>query len=157
MRRHAKVELVHNRPLVCRRSRVAQACGQVYIAVFSGPPWRNDSSCCRRHAQRRDRRLFGHPPRSGLPLAQALFCRSSQRAGKTCSSGSPPDFPPNLVVKVKALACELPAQRCRPLSRWSTRGLEQQLQESGLVASVSGSALWRRLHEDSLRPWYHRG
>ena len=29
-------------------------------------------------------------------------------------------------------------------------------QQSGLVASVSGSTLWRWLHEDALRPWYHR-
>ena len=26
----------------------------------------------------------------------------------------------------------------------------------GLVASVSGSTLWRWLHEDAIRPWYHR-
>jgi len=65
-------------------------------------------------------------------------------------------FPPDLVVQVKALACELPAQHGRPLSRWSTQDLIQQVQQSGLVASVSGSTLWRWLHEDALRPWYHR-
>src|SRR5208283_4848087 len=65
-------------------------------------------------------------------------------------------FPPDLVVQVKALACELPAQHGLPLSRWSTRDLVQQVQQSGLVASVSGSTLWRWLHEDALRPWYHR-
>jgi DDE superfamily endonuclease len=27
---------------------------------------------------------------------------------------------------------------------------------SGLVASISGSTLWRWLHEDAIRPWYHR-
>jgi hypothetical protein len=41
-------------------------------------------------------------------------------------------------------------------SRWSTSDLVQQVQHSGLVASVSGSTLWRRLHEDAIRPWYHR-
>jgi DDE superfamily endonuclease len=65
-------------------------------------------------------------------------------------------FPPDLVVQVKALACELPAQYGRPLSRWSTSDLVQQVQQSGLVASVSGSTLWRWLHEDAIRPWYHR-
>jgi hypothetical protein len=34
--------------------------------------------------------------------------------------------------------------------------LVQQVQQSGLVASVSGSTLWRWLHEDAIRPWYHR-
>jgi len=65
-------------------------------------------------------------------------------------------FPPDLVVQVKALACELPAKYDRPLSRWSTGDLVQHVQQSGLVASVSGSTLWRWLHEDAIRPWYHR-
>lgn len=65
-------------------------------------------------------------------------------------------FPPDLVVQVKALACELPAKYDRPLSRWSTTDLVQHVQRSGLVASVSGSTLWRWLHEDAIRPWYHR-
>ena len=34
--------------------------------------------------------------------------------------------------------------------------LVQQVQQSGLVASISGSTLWRWLHEDAIRPWYHR-
>jgi hypothetical protein len=50
-------------------------------------------------------------------------------------------FPPDLVVQVKALACELPATHGIPLSRWSTGDLVQQVQQSGLVASVSGSTL----------------
>jgi len=65
-------------------------------------------------------------------------------------------FPPELVVQVKALACELPAKYDLPLSRWSTPDLVQQVQHSGLVASISGSTLWRWLHEDAIRPWYHR-
>jgi hypothetical protein len=48
--------------------------------------------------------------------------------------GRPRTFSPDLVVQVKALACELPARFGLPLSRWST---------SGLVASVSGNALVR--------------
>ncbi len=65
-------------------------------------------------------------------------------------------FPPELVVQVKALACELPAKYGLPLSRWSTQDLVQQVQHRGLVASISGSTLWRWLHEDAIRPWYHR-
>jgi len=65
-------------------------------------------------------------------------------------------FPPELVVQIKALACELPAKHGLPLSRWSTTDLVQQVQQSGLVASISGSTLWRWLHEDAIRPWYQR-
>ena len=65
-------------------------------------------------------------------------------------------FPPELVVQVKALACELPAKYDQPLSRWSTSDLVQHVQQSGLVASVSGSTLLRWLHEDAIRTWFHR-
>jgi hypothetical protein len=43
-----------------------------------------------------------------------------------------------------------------PLSRWSTDDLVRQVCQSGLVASISGSTLWRWLHEDAIRPWQHR-
>jgi hypothetical protein len=65
-------------------------------------------------------------------------------------------FPPDLVVQIKALACELPAKHGLPLSRWSTDDLVRQICQSGLVASISGSTLWRWLQEDAIRPWYHR-
>ena len=54
------------------------------------------------------------------------------------------------------MACELPAKYGRPLSRWSTTDRVQQVHQSGLVASRSGSTLWRWLHEDAIRPWYQR-
>src|SRR5215467_5357646 len=65
-------------------------------------------------------------------------------------------FPPELVVQVKALACERPSTRGLPLSRWSTDDLVREVCQSGLVASLSGSTLWRWLHQDAIRPWYHR-
>src|ERR1700684_3596024 len=65
-------------------------------------------------------------------------------------------FPPDLVVQVKAWACELPATHGLPLSRWSTTDLAREALQSGLVASISGSTLWRWLHQDAIRPWYHR-
>jgi len=34
--------------------------------------------------------------------------------------------------------------------------LVREARQSGLVASISGSTLWRWLHEDAIRPWYHR-
>src|SRR5260370_545582 len=65
-------------------------------------------------------------------------------------------FPPELVVQVKAWACELPATHELPLSRWSTSDLVREVCQSGLVASISGSTLWRWLHQDAIRPWQHR-
>jgi hypothetical protein len=65
-------------------------------------------------------------------------------------------FPPELIVQVKALACELPATHHVPLSRWSLAELTQHVCHRGLVAQLSGSTLWRWLHEDAIRPWQHR-
>jgi hypothetical protein len=60
------------------------------------------------------------------------------------------------VVQVKALACELPATHNVPISRWNTPDIAQHVCQPGLVASISGSTIWRWLHEDAIRPWYHR-
>lgn len=43
-----------------------------------------------------------------------------------------------------------------PLSHWSTPDLVRQVSQSGLAATISGSTIWRWLHEDAIRPWYHR-
>lgn len=59
-------------------------------------------------------------------------------------------------MQVKALACELPSRTGVPLSRWSAADLAAEVVASGLVASVSGSTVWRWLNEDAIRPWYHR-
>jgi hypothetical protein len=34
--------------------------------------------------------------------------------------------------------------------------LAAQVRQSGLVASISGTTIWRWLNEDAIRPWYHR-
>ena len=65
-------------------------------------------------------------------------------------------FPPELVVQIKALACELPAVRGVPLSRFSGADIAREAQRCGIVASISGSTVWRWLHEDAIRPWQHR-
>src|SRR5687767_10938736 len=70
--------------------------------------------------------------------------------------GGPAFFPPELVVQVKALACEWPATRDIPLSRWSISELGTEVRQSGLVATISDSTVWRWLHADAIRPWQHR-
>lgn len=65
-------------------------------------------------------------------------------------------FPPQIVCEVKALACSLPAESGRPLSRWSCEELRREVIERGIVAEISGSTIWRWLSEDALRPWTRR-
>jgi len=59
-------------------------------------------------------------------------------------------------VHIKALACELPVTYHLPLSRWSTADLARYAHQCGLVASISGSTVWRWLNEDAIRPWRFR-
>ena len=59
-------------------------------------------------------------------------------------------------MQVKALACELPATRGLPLSRFSTVDLVREVERCGIVASISNKTVWRWLHDDAIRPWRYR-
>jgi DDE superfamily endonuclease len=69
---------------------------------------------------------------------------------------APGSFPPELVVRVKAIACELPAKLGLPLSRWSLAELGSHVRRCGLTATISDTTIWRWLNEDAIRPWQHR-
>lgn len=71
-------------------------------------------------------------------------------------SGRPRSFAPEVVAEVKAMACEPPAQREAPLSRWSSSELAAQAVTEGLVEGVSASTVRRWLREDAIKPWQHR-
>jgi hypothetical protein len=64
--------------------------------------------------------------------------------------------PPDVVVAVKALACELPAKAGKPLARWQCLDLARAAVEQGIVASISGTTIWRWLSSDAIKPWQHR-
>lgn len=64
--------------------------------------------------------------------------------------------PPELVVAVKAIACELPAKLGLPLSRLHVPDIQAEVLDRGLVASISGATIWRWLDEDAIKPWTHR-
>jgi DDE superfamily endonuclease len=64
-------------------------------------------------------------------------------------------FPPQQVAEVKAIACELPATRGLPLSKFSRVELHRLVIERG-VTSASASTIWRWLHEDAIKPWQTR-
>ena len=90
-------------------------------------------------------------------LAEAGFLSTVSPGWRiTHARGGPELFPPEVVVTVKALACELPARAQRPLARWSMSELAAATQRTGLVASISGCTIWRWLHDDAIRPWFHR-
>jgi len=65
-------------------------------------------------------------------------------------------FPPNIVIQVKALACELPFEKGIPLSRFSSDEIANEVISRGIVAQISGSTVWRWLSEDAIKPWQYR-
>ena len=65
-------------------------------------------------------------------------------------------FPPNVVVEIKALACELPAELGLPLSRLSCADVAREAVARGIVASISGATVWRWLSADAIKPWLYR-
>jgi hypothetical protein len=54
------------------------------------------------------------------------------------------------------VACELPAQRAPPLSRYRLADLQRVVAEEPAVGSLSRSTLWRLLARDALKPWRYR-
>ncbi len=54
------------------------------------------------------------------------------------------------------MACELPAERGVPLSRWSSAELAIEAVKRGIVATIAAVTIWRWLREDAIRPWNYR-
>jgi transposase len=73
-------------------------------------------------------------------------------------SGRPTIITPAARALVVALACELPAERNVPLSRYSLSELSVEVADrlGGDDIAVSRSSVWRVLINDALRPWRYR-
>jgi len=65
-------------------------------------------------------------------------------------------FPPEIIVAVKALACQLPKELGLPFSRLTQEEIARQAERQGIVASISGKTVWRWLSKDAIRPWCYR-
>jgi hypothetical protein len=61
-------------------------------------------------------------------------------------------FPPLQAATVVALACELPAQRAQPLSRYSTGELARLISADPSAPPLSRSTIWRLLDRHVLKP-----
>ena len=65
-------------------------------------------------------------------------------------------FPPRVVVEIKALACERPADLGLPLARLSVSEIARVAVARDIVEAISTTTVWRWLREDALRPWTYR-
>jgi len=101
------------------------------MILLAADGWRNDQIAdqlnCRREVVAKWRKRFFERRLAGLD--------DRDRPGR------PRVFPPEVVVQVKALACELPSSHGVPLARWNRAELARYVQESGLVGTISGSTI----------------
>lgn len=70
--------------------------------------------------------------------------------------GVRPSFPPQEIVAIKAIACELPATYDRPLSRLFIPDIIEIAIEEEVVDQISPATVWRLLDADALKPWRRR-
>jgi len=59
-------------------------------------------------------------------------------------------------AEVTALACTLPQDSGRPLSRWSSAELAQRVKDSRIASSISAATIRRWLQEERIKPWQYR-
>jgi transposase len=84
----------------------------------------------------------------GLSVREALLDRAR--------CGRPSKFSPLEVTQIKAVACEQPAKLGVPLSRFSLSEVTDWVVKAKIVPTISGSSVWRLLHQAALRPWFYR-
>ena len=90
-------------------------------------------------------------------MAQTLLRPASGRLDRSPSGRTAPEFSP---LTWWSRSRRWPAN-CRrstgaPLARWQCPDLARAAVEQGIVASISGTTIWRWLTADAIKPWQHR-
>lgn len=70
--------------------------------------------------------------------------------------GTPATFTPEQIVKVIAVACELPSESERPISHWTPRELALEVTKREIVDQISTRTVARFLDEADLKPHQSR-
>jgi len=99
---------------------------------------------------------LGVCPNTVLKWRKRFFHEGLKGLGDRPRSGRPPAFAPEVRAQVKAIACEPPAQRELPLSRYAAADIAAQAVAEGVVPSLSRATVARWLARDALRPWRHQ-
>ncbi len=63
---------------------------------------------------------------------------------------NPVIFPPQVVMEIKALACQLPMESDLPFSRFSNNDIAREAVKRGIIASISKTTVWRWLSNDAI-------
>jgi hypothetical protein len=91
------------------------------------------------------------------PNGENASLTSAWLASRKChGAGDPALFPPEIMISIKALACQLPKDLGLPLSKLTHDEIARYAVKQGIVASISGKTVWRWLSKDAIRPWCYR-
>jgi hypothetical protein len=111
---------------------------------------------------------YEHPDWSNTAIASAVGCTDRTvrngvngagpgRPSRKPRDGARPAFSPSRVrLQVTALACTLPRDSGRPLSRWSAAELARTVIQRRIVRRISASTIKRWLKADRIKPWQYR-
>jgi hypothetical protein len=94
------------------------------------------------------------------PIGRCTSGGGAAGRGRRCRTRLGPGdhafFPSAVRAQVTALACTLPRDSGKPLSRWSTSELARAVVRRGIVRRISGATIQRWLQADRINPWrYH--
>ena len=79
---------------------------------------------------------LGMPRQIASKWRRRFWTRSAARSRRSARAADDRrTFPPNVVVAIKALACELPSRHGLPLARWSIAELRQEAVACGIPGS----------------------
>jgi Homeodomain-like domain len=79
------------------------------------------------------------------------------RPSRKRPDGARPAFSPSAVrARVTALACTLPRDSGKPLSRWSAAELARAVIQRRIVRRISASTIRRWLQADRIKPWQYQ-
>jgi hypothetical protein len=113
-------------------------------------------------------RAYEHPDWSNVAIARAWVvptgpCASGavgagrgRRIRKLRGPGGPRFLPSAVRARVTALACTLPRDSGKPLSRWSAGELARAVIQRGIVSNISASTVKRWFRAEQIKPWPYR-
>lgn len=93
---------------------------------------------------------------TGPCASGAAAAGRGQRIRKPRGQAGRAFFPSAVRARVTALACTLPRDSGKPLSRWSAGELARAVIQCGIVSDISASTVKRWLQADQIKPWQYR-
>jgi hypothetical protein len=111
---------------------------------------------------------YEHPDWTNTAIARAVGCadrtvrkwrrrsRASPAVKDAPRSGGPRFFSSAIRAQVTALACTLPRDSGKPLSRWSATELARTIIDRDIVSSIAAATVKRWLPAEQIKPWQYR-